>query len=417
MPTFAFTPVDDDPFASDRPDAARGVIDYASQLDAVPVAPGGQDIASRVIRRTASNAGNLLMTPVNALGEFGNRLTGKSSPGLEIDSSGVPRDTSAMDTAATLSGAVMEGGLAMPRPSNALGVFGGMNAKTANLELLGDAMRADVDGAAPEAIHAQTGWFKGTDGKWRFEISDKGSSYNKDALNIPDHYKFHQTMDTIAQERGFRNWYSSGHEAANIAMAAREKLGQIRSLGSVLDHSELYAAYPSLRKIPVEAIDAADDSGYYDPADNRMAVAPDATIASPHSIALHEVQHAIQTREGFAHGGAPNDPEVARLGQEVVDDVESRRIALRDKLAKSPIVSEHDAVEYTYLTRLIGKLGRVDVGTIGYNSLAGEVEARNVQTRHAENTPTSSPPWLTEDTPKMIQKVRNPLGWYRGAHE
>ena len=55
--------------------------------------------------------------------------------------------------------------------------FAGRNAANADLEALGTAEemeRRDVDA---ETIRQQTGWFRGRDGKWRFEIDDSGMEY------------------------------------------------------------------------------------------------------------------------------------------------------------------------------------------------------------------------------------------------
>ena len=51
--------------------------------------------------------------------------------------------------------------------------FAGPNAKTAVLDELDRAKQFDTEGVDNEAIRQQTGWFKGPDNKWRFEISDE----------------------------------------------------------------------------------------------------------------------------------------------------------------------------------------------------------------------------------------------------
>ena len=49
----------------------------------------------------------------------------------------------------------------------------------ANLE---QAKAMDNVGYDPEHIRGQTGWFKGADSKWRFEISDKDAKVNREVL-------------------------------------------------------------------------------------------------------------------------------------------------------------------------------------------------------------------------------------------
>lgn len=53
--------------------------------------------------------------------------------------------------------------------------FGGENAKTADKLKLSTAMQMEKDGVDSETIRKETGWFKGYDNKWRFEIDDSKS--------------------------------------------------------------------------------------------------------------------------------------------------------------------------------------------------------------------------------------------------
>src|SRR6267154_1914574 len=83
-------------------------------------------------------------------------------------------------------------------------------------------------------------------------------------------------------------------------------------LSNILDHPELYAAYPQLKDIKV-----IRDSGYsatgaqYERgsgvggltgAQIRMGT----KAAEDKGTLMHEIQHAIQGYEGFAKGGAPS---------------------------------------------------------------------------------------------------------------
>ena len=53
-----------------------------------------------------------------------------------------------------------------------LGMFAGPRADTADLEKLEAAQKMDAEGVSRDEIWDTTGWFKGPEGKWRFEISD-----------------------------------------------------------------------------------------------------------------------------------------------------------------------------------------------------------------------------------------------------
>ena len=60
--------------------------------------------------------------------------------------------------------------------------FAGRNAANADLEALDAAEEMERRGVDAETIRQQTGWFRGRDGKWRFEIDDSGME------NVPGEY-------------------------------------------------------------------------------------------------------------------------------------------------------------------------------------------------------------------------------------
>lgn len=59
--------------------------------------------------------------------------------------------------------------------------FAGQKASTANLEQLKNAQEMETLGADMKSIRKATGWFKGRDGKWRFEIDDSEMEYRNTA--------------------------------------------------------------------------------------------------------------------------------------------------------------------------------------------------------------------------------------------
>ncbi|MCL8384161.1 LPD23 domain-containing protein [Xanthobacter aminoxidans] len=154
-----------------------------------------------------------------------------------------------------------------------MGQFAGVRAKTSNIDDLMMAIDLEGKGFGPDDIWAITGWGKGKDGKWRFEVpDDKG----KIAPRI------NEALDDAAR-------------------------GAVIRLRDVYRSPELEAAYPSLfdlqiKQVPVEMQDRA--WGYFDHNTGSIALSP----LSPdhHGTLLHEIQHAIQYLEGHGYG---TDPE------------------------------------------------------------------------------------------------------------
>ena len=139
------------------------------------------------------------------------------------------------------------------------GIFAGMGAKTADLAKLRVAEDMAGKGAEPEAIRAATGWFQGPDQKWRFEIPD-----NEAFLETP---------------RGA----PPGYEA--------------------LQHPDVQDAYPDLWAQLQQSIRPGPQRGKFYP-DTKTIVAEGPTQDVRRSTALHEIQHAVQQREGFAPGAS-----------------------------------------------------------------------------------------------------------------
>ena len=92
--------------------------------------------------------------------------------------------------------------------------FAGPTAKTAAQDKLSKAKELEQAGTDNEQIRQQTGWFKGVDGKWRFEIQD--GKIIEDA-----------TLQRHTDEEG-PIYYTT-------------------TLGEIYDAPELYAAYPELK--------------------------------------------------------------------------------------------------------------------------------------------------------------------------
>lgn len=78
-------------------------------------------------------------------------------------------------------------------------------------------------------------------------------------------------------------------------------------LSDYLDYSELYDAYPRLKKMSVYVFKDSNrqEAGWYDPQDDSIAINLSSLgpLWNQRSTLLHEIQHAIQEYEGFAEGG------------------------------------------------------------------------------------------------------------------
>ena len=196
--------------------------------------------------------------------------------------------------------------------------FAGPNARTADINALQTARQLDEQGVANETIRQQTGWFKGMDGKWRFEIDDSGMKYHKmgDAQFSKDHegYRRYRDLerkfiDTTITEEELSEMAELRDTWANEAPRLRQMVVRGNAkLYHVLAHDALFEQYPQLRDTGIRFGDTDDAGGWWDRERNEIVLSNryrHADQAFLEGILLHEIQHAIQDIEGFAKGANP----------------------------------------------------------------------------------------------------------------
>lgn len=140
--------------------------------------------------------------------------------------------------------------------------YAGENARTANGEMRNNADSMEQQGAENETIRQRTGWFRGMDGKWRFEIDDS-------------------------------------------QMEISEHISNYMRLGDLLRHDALYEAYPDIADIDVVFQSLKEGAyGSYDPRFDSINLSYQlkSDPVGLKDALIHEIQHAIQQREGFTKG-------------------------------------------------------------------------------------------------------------------
>lgn len=182
--------------------------------------------------------------------------------------------------------------------------FAGEKARTAEREKLDMAKKMEEEGKTPERIYEETGWFRGLDQKWKFEIDDSAAEFfpegDANLQNNPSYKKFREMMENGETDKP-EFW--SLWEIFEGEMGKEDK-----SLNFYLKHEKLFEQYPILQyvKIRIEDMRGKNREGYYDPAKNEIAL--DGSLLNQYTkektkgILLHEIQHAIQKYEGFTQG-------------------------------------------------------------------------------------------------------------------
>jgi len=281
-----------------------------------------------------------------------------------------------------------------------LAIFGGVLAKSADLGALAKARKLEDSGADRDEIWKETGWAN-DNGDWKFEIDDSQARLKDENFTK---YSFGGASDYDSQR-----------------------------LGDVLDADALNA-YPELAgyKQSILASKSAlpeNIGGAFEPNEKTIRVAAK-NFRDAKSTTLHELNHAIQQAEGFESGGSParfeaklrsakrlypkysQAAEIRGLLDEgvAIDDIPDIYKGMPEKdyvmsLLQDPddlsMIKEYSLDELNTMASSAKRDLNIDPHA-QYERLAGEAEARNVQTR-MDWTPEqrrATPPWKSLDVPE-----------------
>jgi hypothetical protein len=271
-----------------------------------------------------------------------------------------------------------------PGPNGETFSFAGTRANVPQfmLDSLETAKTMAADGKDSELIRSVTGWFPGKyDGKMRWEIPDDDARY------LP------------------------AVKGAKFGMLWNHRLDE------VLDHPKLFSVYPYLRHVRVQTVSGMDANGSIQ--GDVISLNAENWDIERFSTLLHEVQHWIQRREGFAVGSNPTAENErfgflrSRLNYLESTDEYKAGLALIDRAwnafdeanfsgdqgeaATAAYTAAEQAVEQIYrdnsslrearkITRQLQKLtyGQLQFSAKNaYSRSAGEIEARDVQARQS----------------------------------
>lgn len=380
--------------------------------------------------------------------------------------------------------------------------FAGESASTMDVVSLRNAKRAEAAGADPEVVRQVTGWFRGAEGRWRFEIDDSQAAL-KPQLAMLGHGRrgtidmhkvehkalgdgrYHisltpvdaslpsdivqlvnvdrealeqllpvEVVNGIVEGRGEDIWGGQMPEAGlSFEYRFTHRPLQALALSEVLEHPALFQAYPVLNDVLVKVDPALGREARFGFEATGGPGRPFVITLGKHqqlSSLLHELQHCVQAIEGFAPGGSANDKTLPRQS-DIIDrltrETQERISAIttspdykayleREFEAAGKVVSRRTgqpvqarasdirlaADERFGVTALREELksrlsslqsqgGFLNDRYTAYRCLAGEVEARNVESRLAMRAKErlAASPTQTQDVATRDQLVRSPL--------
>lgn len=253
------------------------------------------------------------------------------------------------------------------------------NLETEAQKALTEAYQLKTSGVSIEEIRQKTGWFiDPKDGKWKYEISDKDAVINIEVLK---------------------------------AMFSNKK--KDATIKDIIKHDKLFAAYPDLGDIEVNYnYHLRNTLGQIYPINGKYVMDLKKTVdyKDLKSTILHEIQHLVQKKEGFARGGMPKGKQPAlrndlvpfyrerhslhlklweklkEAGYKVEREYSVSHLFIRDARKILNKLAKDDAdlkAKLEKLDELDAKLKRFDESDpyLKYLDLGGENESRDVQAR------------------------------------
>ena len=376
-----------------------------SMLNPVETLGGSMRASQRMLAPDTAPMGR-----VQAAGDMLSGVAGFAAPMVAAAKVGVPAASAVADAFTGLSTGAQKAGATVvdrlnqtnPNAPTTLHMFAGWMAKNADHDA-GRRAQAMLDaGVSRDDVWRDTGWMRGVDGKMRFEIDDI---------------------------------------AATLFDAPMGKRGEIlgTTVGANIDHVPLWSSYPDIprdvfRPVPSDAPKGLRGSYEppantdYGPSRGQLSLA-DMSMPEMRSTALHELQHAVQGREGFARGASPSEYASGAMFHEKARNLQgdlSRAITGGITSKPQEIIATARYADLQELQEIAQKYGFDSVEEAlsflktqdemrtpfsQYQRTAGEVEARNVQARRnmtaAERRAT--PPWATQDVPDDQQIVRKAI--------
>jgi hypothetical protein len=281
---------------------------------------------------------------------------------------------------------------------------------TTRLDNLNVAREMEAAEKDAKTIKMATGWERGADGKWRYEVEDN-ITFDRDgnisfAKRHPKVYEEYKRYKELLHKRNALLMEGGELSAAEldeytelgVVFGGDTRMNNSSMLEDYVDAPGLFEAYPKLRETRFEWTDNPAMKGQYDSVHNIVRLNSKLSEEEMKRTLVHEIQHAIQGVEGFATGTNPRDaelylkkdlPEEHEKAYEIVNrygfTLEEARQWIKNP--SSALIYEDEPLKALIADVDAGKVNWDDVakwsigGYNAYRRAQGEVEARNAASR------------------------------------
>lgn len=191
----------------------------------------------------------------------------------------------------------------------------GIGARTADSAALRRAEALEKSETDNETIRQETGWYRGMDGQWRFEIDDSGAAFSRSgeaqySADNADYARYTQLMNRMLTgelteaEHAELLGLDKKNGSTKKELARRIDEGNA-TLRDIMHHNALFEAYPEIAETKVKFADMpSGTAGSYNRETNTITLDTKLKYDANEALdaLMHEVQHRVQAAEGFASG-------------------------------------------------------------------------------------------------------------------
>ncbi|HAI41930.1 MAG TPA: hypothetical protein DCM40_29300, partial [Maribacter sp.] len=258
-----------------------------------------------------------------------------------------------------------------------------------------------------DELFYRTGVYKGKGGKFRYELDTTNAKLNSKS------FKLKRVTDNVSGASVLSN---------RITLNTKDA-----TLGNILNFDDLYQAYSKQSSIPIKGdvgfkifkplknikVVRLEDAPFptrdttqaaYSAADDTIYIGDASNYQELLSSILHEVQHAIQRREGFITG-SDSSRFLPRNFDEKYAEVKKSVRVLQNKAKKQPKDITLKNALGTARRRMTRMKTQLQEANINYMKKYGEIEARNVEYRKKLRTEYKAEGMSDEEIAKKLRLI------------
>ena len=221
---------------------------------------------------------------------------------------------------------------------NILYSYAGRKSANVDFKELEKATDMEKKGKSFKEIFRETGWFRGMDNIWRYEIDDSKMTYDR------------RGRMALKENQDYRRYEELSNRIFGTGDVTNEELkefGQLEKTLSVINkfnnggdtvadyiqHDKLFNQYPFIKAVGLKFVDM-NERGMYDKRNNTIYVNnkfKSDTHNAKRTI-LHELQHVIQNYEGFAAGASVQQWNYLKNSGENINEYNRSYISAQKKI-------------------------------------------------------------------------------------